>query len=105
MSVKFHRYAQARDWIGKHAVDFPDICLYNPIVQWHDCALCNRLPTDAAWWKARNDKMISVCDELWVLELPGWETSAGVRDEIQVAETFFKPISYVPYNEKLSKLA
>ena len=42
---------------------------------------------------------LSTCDELYVLQLKGWEKSKGVRAEIKFAERLNIPITY--FNEQL----
>lgn len=43
--------------------------------------------------------MLTRCDEVVVLMLPGWETSVGVRDEIAVARELGKPVRFLSEDE------
>lgn len=54
-----------------------------------------RLPTKFEFWKGYCTRMVSMCDRLVVLCLPGWQTSVGVQEEIRVAQKAFMPITYV----------
>lgn len=51
--------------------------------------------TDWKSWKEFDERMISVCTELWVLKLHGWKESIGVTAEIEIAEQLEKPVWYV----------
>ena len=54
------------------------------------------VPLDFAFWKAFNARFLSLCDEMHVLMLQGWEKSAGVTDEIECYARAGKPILYIP---------
>jgi|GEM_PF-2203966 len=43
-----------------------------------------------------DDRILAVADEVWVLQLPGWEQSLGVQHEMRLAETLGKHVRYVP---------
>lgn len=53
------------------------------------------------FWLEYDEKMVSVCDELWVLMHENWEASRGVKFEIELAQRLGKPVRYVknPYDE------
>jgi hypothetical protein len=57
--------------------------LYSPIASMHWMAEKYNLPTDAAFWESYNNNMLSLAKQMWVLTLPGWETSKGVTQEIE----------------------
>jgi len=46
-------------------------------------------------WRAVDQAMIRACDAVYVLTLPGWEMSEGIREEILFARTLGKPIFLV----------
>jgi hypothetical protein len=71
---------------GKHIL-VPNIYSH-PIAQFD-------LPSDWKFWKEFDEKLLSICDELWVLMLPGWEESTGVKAEIEIAKQNNKPIHYI----------
>ena len=60
--------------------------VFAPIVYAHPIASKYKLPPDWEYWKEYDEKFISICSELWVLMLPGWEDSTGVEAEIQIAK-------------------
>jgi len=72
------------------------IWCHSPIVHCHELAKIHILPTDAAFWFEYNEHVMKRCDELWILQLPGWNESKGVKMEMD----FWT--SYCPH--KLSRL-
>lgn len=43
----------------------------------------------AADWKAFNEAILGRATQLWVLRLPGWQTSRGVLHELQLYQFLF----------------
>ncbi len=50
-------------------------------------------------WYAFDLQMLARCDELLVLQLPGWEDSKGVLVEIAGAQTKGMPVNLMPLEE------
>jgi len=69
--------------------------IFSPIVYGHQFAQLEGHKVDFRSWQQFNDYMIHVCEELWVLQLLGWQASHGVAHEIGLAETLAKPIKMV----------
>ena len=46
-------------------------------------------------WQAFDCSMLDWCDELWILDLPGWMTSQGVREETIYARKLNKTIYHL----------
>jgi hypothetical protein len=57
--------------------------IFSPILHWHPVAVDHKLPTSFEFWQSYNFHMIDVCDAMFVLQLPGWDTSIGVQAEIE----------------------
>lgn len=70
-------------------------CVISPIAHWHPVAELHALPTDALWWEKSNMQLLRHCAEVWVLCLPGWQNSVGVKHELAMAEKLHIPVSYV----------
>lgn len=47
------------------------------------------------FWAWHDRHMISLCDELWVYCLSGWEKSEGIAEEVSYAERLEKPLSLI----------
>ena len=74
------------------------IHIYSPIAHTHPVAMVGELPTSWDYWKVYDTKMLSACDELWVLTLDGWEESKGIAGEIEIMKEFNKPIWHISPN-------
>lgn len=56
-------------------------------------------------WLDYNHEMLSRCDSVLVLQLPGWDLSSGVKAEIACAEDLGRPIEYLePSKDKMQRL-
>lgn len=69
--------------------------IYSPIVHCHEMACRFSLPRDAQFWKEYNEDMIKRVDYLWLLKIPGWETSKGMGMEVEFASKIGKSIQSV----------
>lgn len=92
-SVVHRRVASSRQYAARLAKDgvlaFSVIAYIHPMLEHDD------LPTDYEFWKNMCLTSISVCKEVHVLCIDGWETSVGVQDEISVATSMGKVVKYV----------
>jgi hypothetical protein len=69
--------------------------VFSPIV--HGYALeTHGLPGDWDFWQGYDRLMLSRCNELAVLCLPGWRESVGVRAEIDIAGRLGLPARFIP---------
>jgi hypothetical protein len=65
--------------------------VFSPIAHSHGMARLG-LPTDWSFWETQDRWFLSVCAELWVLTLDGWQESRGVQAEITIAQSLGKPL-------------
>ena len=70
--------------------------VFSPIAHSHPIAKVCDLPKGWDFWEKYDRTFIEWCDELWVLMVPGWETSKGIAAEIEIAMIFNKPIRHIP---------
>lgn len=68
---------------------------FSPIVYGHILATSCGGPTDWEAWAALDLEMLSRCDMLYVLMIPGWAASRGVQAEIREAERLGIPVRYI----------
>lgn len=63
----------------------------------HSHAIERHFPTVAAgpFWERQDAPYLVACTDMVVLKLPGWERSAGVRHEVEVAQFRGIPITYM----------
>lgn len=91
-AVRQLRYDQALDFVA-HSFR-KGYNLYSPIV--YGFAIAKLIGTgDWSFWEQFDLDTLSRCDELWVLKLPGWERSRGVRAEIEFARVKGIPTIYL----------
>lgn len=71
--------------------------VFCPIAHSHPIALQmdDGFATDHDFWMAQDLPLLSHCDYLYVLALPGWEHSRGIMDETEFARTHGIPIHLV----------
>jgi hypothetical protein len=67
--------------------------VFSPIAHTHPIALFD-LPKGRDFWQQYDEKMLSVCDSMIVLMLPGWEKSKGIAGEIAIMELAGKHIEW-----------
>lgn len=58
--------------------------IFSPIAHTHPIAMAGELPRGWDWWKRYDEEMLAAFDELWVLMLPGWDKSKGVKGEVAI---------------------
>src|SRR4051812_20203911 len=71
------------------------VVCYSPIVHWHEAAKLFEMPKDHTHWLLADSIMLSAAKEVAVLQLDGWEKSAGVQNEIKFAQIKGKNITYL----------
>ena len=69
--------------------------IYSPIVHYHNVALRYSMPVDFTFWRQLNFEALARCTEIWILPLPGWEKSLGLRAEIKEAIWLNLPATYL----------
>jgi len=84
-----HLAARAVAWLTEEGIH-----AFSPVVHGHECSkgFYSTQWNDEAWLLAAL-LLLTRCDELMILTIPGWETSAGVNAEHAMAEGMGKPIS------------
>lgn len=59
--------------------------VYSPIVHCHALATKFNMPKDWAYWKKHLEVVIPHFDALWVIKMDGWESSVGIKAEVELA--------------------
>ncbi len=89
--VRTSRYAQACRHAARLVRD--GRIAYSPIVHSHPLAELG-LPGDWTYWAEHNRRMLTACDEVVVLALPGWTESQGVAAELAIAAELHLPVRF-----------
>lgn len=69
--------------------------MWSPIVHCHEMTGRHEMPTDAEFWKAYNFDFMRRADAIYVLKIPGWDISKGVKMEIDFAHYNGIPLKFV----------
>lgn len=94
-AVREARFVEAcffNGWVMNHQ---RHIYFYSPIVHCHPISRRCTLPGEWEFWAEFDECLISRCQELWILCLPGWTKSTGVKAERKLAEKFGIPVRFV----------
>lgn len=79
-------------------------CIYSPISSWHLNACRFNMPKTFDFWQHLNLSFLRVSKKLIVVQLPGWDISVGLQDEIRFAKEHDIEIEYLdptPYFKEL----
>lgn len=71
--------------------------IFSPISHTHPIAEAGKLPRGWEYWQGYDKTILSTCERLIVLQIPGWEESTGVTAEIQIATELGLPIEYIDF--------
>lgn len=69
--------------------------VFSPIVHCHEMAMRYNMPTDFNFWSKYCCSMLRKADILYILAIPGWDTSIGVSAEHRLAKEMFMPVFFV----------
>lgn len=72
-----------------------ELLVYSPITHSHPMTLHEPLPGTWAYWERMDREMLSICSELWIMKLDGWEDSEGLQHEIAIAREWRKPVVFI----------
>lgn len=100
--IREHRYEQVLEFTKKLITH--NLIVYSPIVHSHHIIKTyKKLEEKFAFdfWKAFDTKMISRCDELWILMIDGWIESNGIKQEIEIAIQLSMKIRYVEESQSM----
>ena len=104
--VRQQRYEEVQYFMGQFVLN--QLPVFSPIAHSHELVTKYHLPIHIEFWKLHCEAMIRPALALWVLQLPNWDKSNGVTQEIEFATLNKIPISYVdplkPYDHLFLKL-
>lgn len=75
-----------------HLIQHYHLFAISPIVYGHKMAEEHKLPTDAEFWYKFNSNILRRAEAMFLLELPGWQQSKGVAQEIELCEKLRLPV-------------
>lgn len=74
--------------------------VYSPIAHGHPIDAVEPLPATWEFWKRPSFVMLDRADEVYVLDLPGWKESTGVRAEVERALYRGIPVYVIDHEQK-----
>ena len=78
-----------------------DVYVFSPITHGHPINLSVKESIGYDYWLAFDKALLDTCDEMWIADLPGWENSKGIAEEINHCNTNGKPIRMVTKRGKV----
>lgn len=94
--IRQKRYELVRD-VTMHLMNLNHV-IYSPIVHMHHIDLISEFPRDWDFFKKFDEVMLTRCNELWILDIQGWDLSKGIGGEIRIAKEFNIPISLAHFD-------
>lgn len=88
-SVRLRRYLITTEFVWSRQE-----VIFSPIAYGHQFATLYGAPYEADFWEHFNFSMLQRADELWVLQLSGWDYSQGIKTELAWAKTLGIPVQY-----------
>lgn len=59
----------------------------------------HNIPGNWEFWQHYSRRLLARCDEIIVLDLPGWRQSTGVQGELELARSLHLPVRYLDYDQ------
>lgn len=79
---------------GDYMVANPNHHVVSPLFNHYSLHLVPELGSDYTFWKDYSIHLLSHCDKFLLAQLPGWDRSEGVEDELNYAKSRSLPIEY-----------
>jgi hypothetical protein len=76
--------------------------VFSPISHMHPIAKIANLPKEWDFWEKFDRVFLENSNELYVLDIDGWDKSTGVRAEIEIAKSLNLPIKLLLYEQVLA---
>jgi Domain of unknown function (DUF1937) len=91
------RFRDASKAAGNIVLKFADegIVVFSPIAHAHNISKYAKIPAFSEVFYRWSEEILSRCDEVWILDIIGWDQSVGIRAEIELAKKLDKPIKMV----------
>lgn|SRR5574343_574904 len=75
--------------ISSTLISNKDVYVFSPITYSHPIVHQKNFNKDFwtyEYWMPFDKHMLAVCDEMWIVDIEGWDKSKGVLDEIEFAK-------------------
>ena len=79
---RYELVTKVAGWLMRPDCRLGRYVVISPITHSHPISELSEIPQfDWDFWQYQDFELISRCDEFWVLRIPGWHKSTGVKDE------------------------
>lgn len=92
-NMRYRRFQDANRVAAKLMLD--GNVVFSPISHSHPISICMDNSIDGDFWLRQDLPFLRWADEMVVIKQPGWEESAGVQAEIEMANELSLPIRYL----------
>lgn len=72
--------------------------VYSPISHSHPITVAYDLPKGYDFWQRIDREFIRWCHQFWILQMEGWDTSTGLRDEEEYSIQQNKKVVYISHD-------
>lgn len=69
--------------------------VFSPVSMSHPLSEAGKLPTNWEFWENFDRAFLGISSKLFVLKIPGWDTSISVKAEIEIAKELNLPVEYL----------
>lgn len=90
-AVMQRRYEKAVDFTS-WLIEKQEMLVFSPIVHSHPLCQHAKMRPEFDFWMNLDEVMIRPAEGLIVLQIDGWETSRGIKAELELAKLYKKPI-------------
>lgn len=99
-AIREHRFQAVSKVAALLMADNSNLIIFSPIAHSHTIAVVGGL--DGSWekWAEFDLRMINACDALLLLQISGWQSSKGMRAEVDYAVDKGKPIFATNFNHE-----
>jgi hypothetical protein len=104
LATPYSRYPYGPVGAFKDAVSAAATCIkagvmvFSPIAHSHPIAVTGQIAGHFEQWAALDEAMIAASNGMIVVEMEGWQESAGIKAEIDLCHKLEKPIYFMPLN-------
>jgi hypothetical protein len=90
---RFHAAVDCMGWLMNNIKNGQ--YFYSPIAHTHPIAERCTLPIEWEFWAHFDECILSRCSEMWILTIPGFTISTGVKAEREICKKFGVPVRFV----------
>ncbi len=105
LATPYSRYSKGIEAAFNDAVSAAATCIkagvmvFSPIAHSHPIAVAGQIAGHFEQWAALDEAMIAASNGMIVVEMEGWQESAGIKAEIDLCHKLGKSVHFMPLND------